>query len=102
MAKDPTSPFCSSSPERPSARASWPRRLALVTAGMADDQTDRLAEGFSLGAAALQQIRRDPLLPPELAGEGWPGQGLRDTYRAYQLAFAAAVRAWFSAARRDG
>ena len=71
----------------PPPPASWP----------ANDPSD-LAPAFALGAAALQQIRRDPLLPPELAGEDWPGVALRAAYQRYRAAFSAAVAAWFEQA----
>ena len=55
-------------------------------------------EAFALGAATLQQIRRDPLLPPVLAGSDWPGAELRAAYSRYQAAFAAALAGWFAGA----
>jgi phenylacetic acid degradation operon negative regulatory protein len=75
--------------------------LAPVTRALAAGDLDQLAPAFDLGAAALQQIRRDPLLPPELAGPGWPGPALRVAYVEYQDAFAAAAGSWFAAVRAD-
>jgi phenylacetic acid degradation operon negative regulatory protein len=75
--------------------------LAPVTAGLASGDLDQLAPAFALGAAALQQVRRDPLLPPELAGPGWPGPALRAAYVEYQDAFATAAGSWFAAVRSD-
>jgi phenylacetic acid degradation operon negative regulatory protein len=66
-----------------------------------------LREGFVVGAATLQHIRNDPLLPTELLPARWPGDELRGAYRAYERAFSAAVADWFrtvdaSAPRRRG
>ena len=75
--------------------------LAPVTAALGAGDLDQLAPAFVLGAAVLQQVRRDPLLPPELAGAGWPGPALRAAYAEYQEAFAAAAASWFAAIRSD-
>ncbi|MFE3449913.1 PaaX family transcriptional regulator C-terminal domain-containing protein [Nonomuraea sp. NPDC059194] len=44
------------------------------------DQARGLAEGFLVSAAVLRQLLADPLLPPELLPEGWPGAELRARY----------------------
>ena len=75
--------------------------LVPVTAALAAGDLDQLAPAFALGAAALLQVRRDPLLPPELAGSGWPGPALRAAYVEYQDAFATAAGSWFAAVRSD-
>jgi len=75
--------------------------LAPVTAALAVGNLEQLAPAFVLGAAVLQQVRRDPLLPPELAGGDWPGPALRAAYAEYQDAFAVAARSWFAAIRPD-
>jgi len=75
--------------------------LVPVTAALAGGDLDQLAPAFALGAAALQQVRRDPLLPPELAGSGWPGPALRAAYVEYQHAFATAAGSWFATVRSD-
>ena len=75
--------------------------LVPVTEALAAGDLDQLAPAFALGAAALQQVRRDPLLPPELAGPGWPGPALRAAYVEYQHAFATAAGSWFAAVRSD-
>jgi phenylacetic acid degradation operon negative regulatory protein len=54
-----------------------------------------LHDGFVLGAATLQHIRNDPLLPGALLPARWPGDELRDAYRAYERAFSSAVSDWF-------
>jgi DNA-binding transcriptional regulator PaaX len=55
-----------------------------------------LPEGFVALAAALQHLRRDPLLPPELLPTAWLGQPLREAYRACQAAYADAVGDFFA------
>jgi DNA-binding transcriptional regulator PaaX len=75
--------------------------LVPVTAALAAGDLDQLATAFALGAAALLQVRRDPLLPPELAGSEWPGPALRAAYVEYQDAFTTAAGSWFAAVRSD-
>jgi phenylacetic acid degradation operon negative regulatory protein len=70
-------------------------RLVRVTAALRGGEHERLADGFVVGAAALQHVRNDPLLPARLLPARWPGAPLRDAYREYQAAFAAAAGAWF-------
>jgi phenylacetic acid degradation operon negative regulatory protein len=78
-------------------------RIRPVTAALEQSDLSRLGPAFALGAATLQQIRRDPLLPPALAGPDWPGADLRAAYSRYQAAFAAALATWFAgAAGTDG
>ena len=74
--------------------------LVPVTEALAAGDLDA-APSFALGAAALQQVRRGPLLPPELAGPGWPGPALRAAYVEYQHVFATAAGSWFAAVRSD-
>jgi phenylacetic acid degradation operon negative regulatory protein len=69
--------------------------LAAVTAALRGGEHDRLADAFVAGAATLQHVRNDPLLPREVLPGRWPGTELRDTYRTYQRAFTAAAGAWF-------
>jgi phenylacetic acid degradation operon negative regulatory protein len=73
-------------------------RLRPVIAGLEAGDLSELGPAFALGAATLQQVRRDPLLPPALAGHDWPGGDLRAAYSRYQAAFAAAFATWFAAA----
>ena len=75
--------------------------LVPVTAALAAGDLDQLAPAFALGAAALLQVRRDPLLPAELTGPAWPGPALRAAYVEYQHAFATAAGSWFAAVRSD-
>ena len=102
-----TRPRRSTSPPRSRSRTLAERSTRLlddlvpVTAALAAGDLDQLAPAFALGAAALLQVRRDPLLPPELAGPGWPGPALRAAYVEYQHAFATAAGSWFAAVRSE-
>ena len=69
------------------------RRLVALTV---DLRPDRLAEAFTVGAAAAQFLRRDPLLPAELLPDRWPGDDLRRAYAEYRRAFGPAVADWLS------
>jgi phenylacetic acid degradation operon negative regulatory protein len=65
-------------------------RLSSVT-GRLEGSEPALAEGFVAGAASLQHLRHDPLLPAELLPARWPGDALRAAYLRYQPAYAEAV-----------
>ncbi len=67
------------------------RRLGEVTSRLADEHDAVLAEGFIVGAASLQHLRHDALLPPEVLPAPWPGDELRATYRRYQAAYTTTV-----------
>ena len=62
-----------------------------------DAEAADLADAFVVGAAALAHVRADPLLPPALCAQPWPGDALRDAYAQYQRSFGRAVREWFRA-----
>lgn len=53
-----------------------------------------LAEGFVVGAAVVQHLRRDPLLPAELLPAAWPGDDLRRAYADYRGRFGRAITIW--------
>jgi phenylacetic acid degradation operon negative regulatory protein len=53
-----------------------------------------LAPGFVASAAVLRHLQADPLLPAELLPAGWPGDGLRHEYDAYDAAYRAVLRDW--------
>ncbi len=71
------------------------QRLNDVNRDLGDAGDAALALGFVIGAAALAHVRRDPLLPRELAVGGSTGDELRAAYRAYEVTFASALRTWF-------
>jgi phenylacetic acid degradation operon negative regulatory protein len=90
-------------PEEWSARArELGDRLAVETATLRGGSTAGLADAFVLGAATLQHVRNDPLLPRELLSRRWPGKDLRRTYTIYQRAFATATATWFRRAEGNG
>jgi len=71
-------------------------RLEHTADALAREPEGAIADAFVLGAATLQHVRADPLLPAELLATPWPGRALRDVYHAYQDAFATAVADWFA------
>ena len=50
-----------------------------------------VTDGFVVGAAALQHLGRDPLLPGALLPRDWPGDALRIEYARFQARFARAA-----------
>jgi phenylacetic acid degradation operon negative regulatory protein len=84
----------------------WTRRarsltdqLAVETENLRAEDFSALADSFVVGAAALQQVRADPLLPDELLPDDWPGRELRAAYADYRAAFGVAATAWFRSVR---
>jgi len=75
--------------------------LVDVTAGLHSGERDNLADAFVAGAATLQHIRNDPLLPRELLPGGWPGRELRSAYGKYQRAFSVSAGEWFRSVDGD-
>jgi phenylacetic acid degradation operon negative regulatory protein len=69
--------------------------LATLTVALRDGASASLAESFVAGAATLQHVRNDPLLPRDVLPGGWPGTQIRDAYRKYQRAFVVAAQTWF-------
>lgn len=53
-----------------------------------------LAPGFVRSAAVLRHLQADPLLPPALVPEEWPGAALRATYDHWDEAYRRLLRAW--------
>lgn len=70
---------------------------ALELIGAIDREAQSLAEGFVLAAAALRHLVTDPVLPVELAPDGWPASELRSAYAAYSAAYQASLRSFFRA-----
>jgi phenylacetic acid degradation operon negative regulatory protein len=58
-----------------------------------------LAPGFVRSAAVLRHLQADPLLPPRLLPDGWPGGALRGGYRAFDQAYRAMLAAWLQGVR---
>jgi phenylacetic acid degradation operon negative regulatory protein len=69
--------------------------LVSMTQTLREGEHDGLGDAFVTGAAALQHIRNDPLLPRDVLPGRWPGTELRDAYRKYQRAFSLAAGHWF-------
>lgn len=59
--------------------------------------TGALAPGFVTSAAVLRHLQHDPLLPAELAPEGWPGDELRAEYDRYDATYRAVLLPWLTA-----
>ncbi len=51
-----------------------------------------LVEGFLLTAEVLHHLLIDPVLPPELLPEDWPGQTLRASYATFSVSYAEGLR----------
>ena len=60
-----------------------------------DTETDAVVTGFTLAAASLRQLARDPQLPLELQPPGWPADALRDAYARYEASYQQLLRAFF-------
>jgi phenylacetic acid degradation operon negative regulatory protein len=74
------------------------RTMAALLDRLDAGEVDALAEGFVTSAAVLRLFQHDPLLPPALLPSGWPGRELRREYERFDLAYRAALRAWFRSA----
>jgi phenylacetic acid degradation operon negative regulatory protein len=55
---------------------------------------DDLAPGFVLSAAVLRHLAADPLLPPALLSDDWPGADLRTTYDEWDRAYRHLLAEW--------
>jgi phenylacetic acid degradation operon negative regulatory protein len=42
----------------------------------------------------LRHFQADPLLPPSLLPDGWPGDRLRQDYDRYDAAYRSVLRTW--------
>ncbi|MFI0355214.1 PaaX family transcriptional regulator C-terminal domain-containing protein [Actinomadura sp. 9N407] len=51
------------------------------------DRAGSLAEQFTVSAAVLRHLLRDPLLPAELLPADWPGPELREHYERFETGF---------------
>jgi len=77
-------------PDRPApelAAQLWPLDTWAATARSLLAQVaeaHRPADRFAAFAAVVRHLLADPVLPPELLPEGWPGARLRAAYAAYQ------------------
>jgi phenylacetic acid degradation operon negative regulatory protein len=75
----------------------WEDRARQLLSDMAARPTrgpNDLAPGFVLSAAVLRHLLADPLLPPELLPEGWPGTDLRTAYDEFDAGYRAVLADW--------
>lgn len=86
---------CAARPERPArdlAAALWPLDVWAVRGrALLEHATraERPAERFAAFAAVVRHLLADPVLPPELLPEDWPGDALRAAYAAYRRSLSA-------------
>lgn len=69
------------------AASLWPLETWAATAEALlahIERTRRPADRFTALAAAVRHLLADPVLPPELLPEGWPGPELRTAYTTYR------------------
>jgi phenylacetic acid degradation operon negative regulatory protein len=59
-------------------------------------EASSLADDFVVAAAVLRLLLADPLLPPDLVPDDWPGGELRSLYESYDRAFKRTWRKAFS------
>ncbi len=71
------------------------RRMAALVEPLEAGDRAPLADGFVLSADVLRHLQADPLLPPALLPDDWPGAALRSEYDRYDRAYRAVLRAWF-------
>jgi len=84
----------------------WARRAHRLGAALGGSRPaldagdrDALPDAFVLSAAVLRHLQSDPLLPPALLPDGWPGDDLRARYEAWDRAFSQVWADWYHAAR---
>ncbi|GGT03601.1 hypothetical protein GCM10010156_71840 [Planobispora rosea] len=68
----------------------WAERARALRAGF--DAASSVTGRFTLAAAILRHLLTDPLLPPELLPEDWPGADLRHRYDLFATEFGALLR----------
>jgi len=56
--------------------------------------TSALAPGFVTSAAVLRHLAADPLLPPALLPDRWPGDELRSTYEQWDASYRRLLATW--------
>lgn len=68
--------------------------LARTRPGLDEGGPDVLPEAFVLSAAVLRHLQSDPLLPPTLLPDVWPGPALRSGHADWRRAFDHAWASW--------
>ena len=61
--------------------------------------TDALAPGFVLSAAVLRHLASDPLLPPALLPDPWPGDDIRRAYDEWDRTYREVLATWHRSRR---
>ncbi|MFC4909106.1 PaaX family transcriptional regulator C-terminal domain-containing protein [Actinomadura gamaensis] len=85
--------FLTGRPEQPPGRlaaglwdlAGWAGTARALLDAL--DASDTFAEQFTVSAAVLRHLLKDPLLPDDLLPDGWPGLELREHYRDFAAGF---------------
>ena len=75
----------------------WSARAGELARRLADLPTEDpgdLAPGFVLSAAVLRHLGADPLLPPALLADSWPGGELRRAYDEWDAGYRRVLRDW--------
>jgi phenylacetic acid degradation operon negative regulatory protein len=71
----------------------WASKARRLTIAMRDERdvdavdADDFIYLFALSITVVRHLQLDPLLPPELEAEDWPGRELRSTYRQFDEVF---------------
>lgn len=60
----------------------WGRRAERLISAL--ESVDDMAQRFMVATAMVRHFRDDPVLPPELLPDGWPGAALREAYAGYE------------------
>jgi phenylacetic acid degradation operon negative regulatory protein len=74
-------------------------RMLRSRASLNGGRFDAIPEGFVTSAAVLRLLRSDPLLPPQLLPDDWPGAALREDYDDYDTALRSLLRSFFTPTR---
>jgi len=64
----------------------------IAALGIATPGSVPIPQSFGVAASVVRHLAADPLLPAELLPPGWPGEGLRHAYQAYEAALQAVLR----------
>lgn len=56
------------------------------------ERSSGLVDGFLVTAEVLHHLRADPVLPPALLPEDWPGPALRERYAEFSVGYAQLLR----------
>ena len=78
----------------------WSRRARTLLVRLSEGQQEleaggpqALTSGFLASAAVLRHLQADPLLPPQLLPDDWPGTSLRQRYDAFDRVLRAVLTA---------